>query len=68
MMKKIKCVKCKREFETRTTFIKDSRECFSELENDKPILFCNLRTRVESTKCEICVNINKAFNYINDRI
>jgi len=66
MMKKIKCVKCKREFETRTTFIKDSREYFSKYDNDKPILFCNLRTRIESKKCQLCNNMDKAFSYVNN--
>jgi len=64
-MEKRKCVKCKREFQTTTIFIKDSRTYCLKSDNESK-LFCNLRTRVKSKKCQLCNNMDKAFSYVNN--
>lgn len=67
MKQKTKCTKCHTEFEVSLNLIHDTREYKDVLdESYPPKLYCQLRYRKQFTKCQLCRNIGKAFDYINE--
>lgn len=57
------CRKCRKEFSTQKRILKDSREyVYSDNQLQR---FCKVTWRKDSTKCQLCTNIEKALDYVN---
>jgi transcriptional regulator NrdR family protein len=62
MKRQINCRKCGNKFETEEIICTQSSYVIKG--TDIPVTF----TRLQNRKCQLCRNMEKAFNYVNERI